>query len=238
MIWKILSSSNVLECLSLKIGSCFFFLATSLLHGHANRSPLNYKYSLCCPQLTASYVCIMLAVKILEMSLSATPALIMLWPAGKNICSSTSLLTRDFILFYFFKLAFVLTAWEKQFQNYPQPWPAQQHPHSYAAALSGERHSATPFLIAPHCGKQLFGLDPPSSPGHFVFQAVCLTACSQSFLWKPVIFGCHCSPARPEPGCACTALPRAPHAFLVLICFTRTVPALPRVEQDQFFLYK
>lgn len=117
----------------------------------------------------------MLAIKILEISLSGNPALIALRPAGKNICSSVHLLTRDFIYYYYFNLqAFVLTTLEKQFQNRPQPWAAQQRPHLYAEALSPEGHSATPFLPAPHRAAQRCRRDLTSSPARFLFPAGCL----------------------------------------------------------------
>lgn len=61
----------------------------------------------------------MLAIKILDMSLSGIPALIALRPAGKNVCGSAHLLTRDFmhvcmyVLIYFNVQAFVPTTLEK-----------------------------------------------------------------------------------------------------------------------------
>lgn len=146
------------------------------------------------------------AVKILEISLSGNPALIAFQPAGKNICSSVHLLTRDFIYYYYFNLqAFVPSTLEKQFQNRPQPWPAQQRPHLYAAAMSPEGHSASPFFTAPHRAECLCRWALTSSLAHFVFGAVCLAMGSPSPLCTPAVSGCRRSGC--EPGCAPPALP-------------------------------
>lgn len=148
-------------------------------------------------------------VKILEISLPGNSALIAFQPAGKNICSNVHLLTGDFIYYYYFNLqAFVPSTLEKQFQNRPQPWPAQQHPHLYAVALSPEGHSASPFLTAPHGAEWLCRWALTSSLAHFVLGAVCLAVGSLSPLCTPVVSSCHRSGC--EPGCARPALPRAP----------------------------
>lgn len=158
----------------------------------------------------------MLAIKILEISLSGNPALIALRPAGKNICSSVHLLTGDFIYYYYFNLqAFVPTTLEKQFQNRPQPWAAQQRPHLYAAALSPEGHSATPFLTAPHRAAQRCRWDLTSSPAHFLFPAGCLTVCSESprqAISRGHCSGCRARPCQHSPSSSTLAL-SSPHLF-------------------------
>lgn len=85
----------------------------------------------------------MLAVKMLEMSLSGNPAPTVLRPAGKSIYNRAHLLT-GILFIYLNSELFVPSTLEKQ----SQLWPAQQYPHPHAAAFS-DRHSATLFLTAP-----------------------------------------------------------------------------------------
>lgn len=127
----------------------------------------------------------------LEMSLSGNPALIALPPAGKNICSSAHLLTRDFIYLFFNLQTFVPTTLQKQFQNCPQAWLAQQHPHLYAAAVPSKKALCNP---APNCSPLWRAAMQIKS--HIPFCTFCFFGCLclQSRLGMPVIFGCHCSP--------------------------------------------
>ena len=85
----------------------------------------------------------MLAIKMLEMSLSGNPAPTVLRPAGKSVYSSAHLLT-GILFIYLNSELFVPSTLEKQ----SQLWPAQQYPHLHAAA-SSKRHPATLFLTAP-----------------------------------------------------------------------------------------
>lgn len=89
----------------------------------------------------------MLAVKMLEMSLSGNPAPTVLRPAGKSVCSSAHLLTGILFICLNSEL-FVPSTLEKQFQHGAQLWPAQQYPRLHAAT-SSKRHPATLFLTAP-----------------------------------------------------------------------------------------
>jgi hypothetical protein len=122
----------------------------------------------------------MLAIKMLEMSLSGNPAPTVLRPAGKSVYSSAHLLTG--ILFIYLNSELFV-------------------PSTLENSPSSGRHSSTltctlPLLakgILLHYFSQLLcrgGLTSP--PAHFVFLAVCLTVCSQSRLSKPVTSGCRC----------------------------------------------